>query len=325
MSFWRGEDRIAREADAWVAGLHGPERDAIVAELAAWRAADPRHEAAFRRSEMLWQDTGRATRISHTAVPINTRPVAVKVNRIPRFAIAGIVATVAIAGGLYLAELFSPAHLGPYAELRSGAGPETIRLADGSTVWLGADSKVATNFDGTIRAIGLIEGSARFSVVHDAVHPFIVSAAGRTVTARGTIFDVALRPAGLSVTMIEGVVDVGRKEPDGMTQGAIIRLAHGERLVVSGRTERVLEPNPAAATGSSRDYGSTPAARIVADANVGAARPIRFEDPALGVEHVQGRFDLSNTIGVAQQLAAALNLGLVDDSRNLVLVRKAAP
>lgn len=325
MPFWRSEGRIAREADIWVARLNGPEREAHAAESAAWRAADPRNEAAFQRSERLWRDAGRATRTASVVVPGLTRAALERGNRGPRFALAAIVATVTIAGGVYLFEKPAADQLGPHDQLASQATPKTIQLSDGSTVSMGADSMIATNFDGTTRAIALLKGSARFSVAHDPDHPFIVSAGSRTVTARGTVFDVALRPAGLSVTMIEGVVEVSRPLPTGSSGRAVIRLTRGERLIVSGKTERVSAVNTPSSVAVFQDQPPTPIAKIIDEANVGSARPLHLADPTLGREMVEGRFSLSDTVSLARQLAAALDLNLLDDGTSLILSRKTNP
>jgi len=296
-----------------------------MAEVHAWRSADPRHEAAFQRSERLWQAAGSATRTPYSRAASSGRLAAARYDRGPGFAFAAIVGTVAIAGGVYVFERPRTDMLGARAELASSTASRTVRLPDGSTVALGPDSQISTDFDGVTRGIALLRGNARFTVAHDAAHPFVVSVGGRTVTARGTIFDVALRPAGLSVMMIEGVVEVARKRQAGAVDAGAIRLARGQRLVVVGGREQISEPAGTPVASTRRDYPPTAIAKVIDDANIGAHKPILLDGQTVGAMKVEGRFDLSNTAALARQFAAALDLDLLDDGRSLILSRKSTP
>ena len=316
MAFWRRGERIARTADAWVARLQGNATDADRLEFEAWRSADPRHEAAFQRSRAVWTATGSATRTRNAPSSVLATPTRTVTG--PRLAIASIVAVIAAGSGALLIEHARPDTIGREAQVESGAAPRNVRLADGSAVELGPDSEVATHFDGATRGIVLVNGAARFRVAHDAAHPFVVTAGDRTVTARGTVFEVALRPEGLVVTMVEGVVDVGHKQGSGPHLPAPIRLRRGDRLVSARGLDTVtavVQP-PA-----SRDYPSTPIADVLRDAEGAATKPIRLQDATMGGIPVQGRFDLSNTRALAQQLAAALGLDVREERSAFVLSR----
>lgn len=316
MAFWRRGERIARAADAWVARLQFNATDADRKEFEAWRSADPRHEAAFKRSQGLWAATGSATRTSYAPSFVLASPARTVTGS--RLAIASIVAVIAAGSGALLIEHARPDTIGREAQVASGAAPRTVRLADGSAVELGPDSEVATHFDGATRGIVLVNGTARFRVAHDAAHPFVVTAGDRTVTARGTVFDVALRPEGLVVTMVEGVVDVGRKQGSGPHLSAPIRLRRGDRLVSArghDMVTAVIQPP------TSRNYPSTPIADVLRDAEGTATKPIRLQDATMGSIPIEGRFDLSNTRTLAQQLAAALSLDVREERSAFILSR----
>ncbi|TKG92298.1 DUF4974 domain-containing protein [Puteibacter caeruleilacunae] len=70
-------------------------------------------------------------------------------------------------------------------------GEYFMELADGTKVWLNADSKLTypVNFYGDKRIVSL-EGEAYFEVTHDASHPFMVKVNDYDVEVLGTAFNV---------------------------------------------------------------------------------------------------------------------------------------
>lgn len=91
----------------------------------------------------------------------------------------------------------------------SGATAEVV-LADGTTVWLNADSRLVypDRFTGNTREVTL-EGEAYFKVSHDARHPFIVKAGQLSTRVLGTEFNVrSYKESDAHVTLVEGSVQV---------------------------------------------------------------------------------------------------------------------
>lgn len=99
----------------------------------------------------------------------------------------------------------------------------SLTLQDGTSVWLNAGTtlRYPALFTGRERRVE-IEGEARFEVVHDAKHPFIVRTYACDVEVLGTKFNVvAEEENGLfSTALFEGRVAVSS------------RLVPGERLVL---------------------------------------------------------------------------------------------
>ncbi|MFI5244054.1 MAG: FecR family protein [Gemmatimonadales bacterium] len=93
----------------------------------------------------------------------------------------------------------------------------TIRLIDGSEVTLAPESRltVSGRFAGGVRELSL-DGEAIFSVKHDALHPFKVSAGGALIEDAGTRFDLRAYPGDSSVTVavVEGSVTLSRGRAD---------------------------------------------------------------------------------------------------------------
>lgn len=88
-------------------------------------------------------------------------------------------------------------------------GEYALQLADGSRVWLNAETRLhyPVAFTGTERRVELT-GEAYFEVSKDATRPFIVRANGVDVQVLGTSFNVAAYGAEVVTTLVEGRVAV---------------------------------------------------------------------------------------------------------------------
>ena len=88
-------------------------------------------------------------------------------------------------------------------------GEYALQLADGSRVWLNAETRLRypVAFTGAERRVEL-EGEAYFEVSKDAAHPFIVRANGVDVRVLGTSFNVAAYGTEVVTTLAEGRVAV---------------------------------------------------------------------------------------------------------------------
>ncbi|CAN5386044.1 FecR domain-containing protein [soil metagenome] len=90
---------------------------------------------------------------------------------------------------------------------------DSLTLPDGSRVLLGPGSRLtlAAGFRSGAREMSLA-GEARFTVVHDTAHPFVIHTSSATVRDVGTVFSVHSDEAeGARVVVSEGVVEVQAK------------------------------------------------------------------------------------------------------------------
>lgn len=204
----------ATQAARWFArrrsGELGPSE---TQELEAWLAASPDHREAFRDLQIAWRDVETmrddprimAMRAEATAAtrPLRRRVLTGAVAACLVGAIAGL-ATFGSREALWNSHRYSD------QEYRTGVGQRaTVTLPDGTVVTLNTDSRVRTRASGDRRLVYLDRGQAFFKVAKDREHPFVVSAAGRTVTALGTAFDVRVDDGRLfKVTLVEGRVRV---------------------------------------------------------------------------------------------------------------------
>jgi transmembrane sensor len=101
------------------------------------------------------------------------------------------------------------------SDYRTGVGEgKVVALDDGSRVQLDSRSSIALRYGPTERRVILLGGEAWFDVASNAARPFVVEAAGGTVTALGTAFDVALGKSGARVIVTEHSVRVSRGDQE---------------------------------------------------------------------------------------------------------------
>ncbi|WP_018265054.1 FecR family protein [Methylosinus sp. LW4] len=184
----------------WIRMRAGALSAAEKAEFDAWRAADPANAAAF---DDMADMCGFVERLAPSRRP---EPPRVAPRR--RASLAGA-ATMAVALCLAMAVGFGDLATWLRSDLYAGVGDrKSVTLEDGSRVELDARSAIALHFEPGRRRLTLLEGEAWFQVAPDAARPFVVEAAGGSVTALGTAFDIALDKGEARVTVTEHSVAV---------------------------------------------------------------------------------------------------------------------
>jgi|GEM_PF-1468118 len=103
------------------------------------------------------------------------------------------------------------------------------RLADGSTLDLSANTKVAVHYTERRRRIRLYNGEAQFTVAKDQQRPFIVESRQASVQALGTVFNVDQRLGVTELTVLEGKVSASPiRQP-----GTVVTVSAGETLRIA--------------------------------------------------------------------------------------------
>ncbi|ATQ43613.1 FecR family protein [Caulobacter mirabilis] len=275
--------RIEAEARAWILRRQDPD---FPAASAAWRAADPRHDEAYREAELVWSALGRTAQAREGAWRTSE---AARRPALPRFAVptaiaAGLVAAVAVGANL---DRLTPG--GDHFETRT-AQLQTVDLKDGSRIFVGAKSSVDVKLEPRARKVVLNDGEAFFEVAHDPARPFTVVTDDAVVRVLGTRFDVRRTPDGTQVSVLDGRVEVRRKT---LLPTMLTPAKAPERVLTGGERVRVERgETPGAALPASVEAGSwrrgrllydnAPLRDIVADANRYSDRPIRLADDRVG-------------------------------------------
>jgi transmembrane sensor len=202
---------VAALAARWFARRRRGLTEAERRELAAWLEADAAHLRAYRGLQVAWRDV-EAMRDDPGLMALRAEAIAAAPDRrrlvqaVAAMLAVAVIGSASLAGvsGLWPGKRFSD------QAYRTEVGQRaTVTLPDGSVVTLNTDSVVRTRASHGRRLVYLDKGQAFFRVAKDKRHPFVVTAAGRTITALGTAFDVRVDNGRLfEVTLVEGKVRV---------------------------------------------------------------------------------------------------------------------
>jgi transmembrane sensor len=200
-------------AAAWVArrdrGLTPAEQD----EFLQWLGADPRHGERLARHQRGWGELARISlwRPEHAAEPnpdLLAPPAPIRhAPRRPAWILPfTFAAAAALAVGIFV--LRQPAPRAAVAAEEPAYRQQT--LDDGSLVELNRGARIAVMFSSAERRVRLERGEALFTVTKNQARPFVVEAAGVTVRAVGTAFNVRLGAGEVDVLVTEGQVQLDR-------------------------------------------------------------------------------------------------------------------
>jgi transmembrane sensor len=269
MTFSRDEDlRIAADAVRWQQALvqanGAPDEAQLRAAFAAWVKISPRHLREYLLAEALDSATeqfdaqrrfdvaalleagrGNVVSLMDEVEPaaLAVLPTAVPAARTaqprlsPWFALAASVALLCgLALALGLSGIWPFAQLGGWAQYRTDIGEQRmVELADGSIVYLNAQSTVRVRFGAAARELRLLEGEALFQVARDARRAFTVQTGATVIHALGTQFNVNRRPSDTTVVVLEGRVEIfnaanGATPAAGAARAALLGAGDAARI-----------------------------------------------------------------------------------------------
>jgi transmembrane sensor len=179
----------------------------------------------------------------------------------------------------------------PPIHYQTGSGQNRrIRLRDGSTVVLGAETSLTVSLTRQRRSIHLVRGEAWFRVAHRPDWPFVVNAGRGTITDLGTAFVVDRDARRVEVTVTEGHVQIAlshlirtprlsgvRLEPVRLHRGQ--RFSYGADVI---GTVRAANPHMALSwTSGELEFSDEPLRDVAANVNRYAPQPIAVS-PAAG-------------------------------------------
>jgi len=315
-----------KTAAAWFARrragpLEAPEQGAF----AAWLSEDVEHGLAYGDAEHAWAVADAVCgdpRIQARRAALASQTPAWALRRA---AMAAGLAVAVLAGGgtLVVQHAFGPKHLATQAFHTRVGQRSTVTLPDGSAVTLNTDTVIRTRSDGERRLVYLDKGQAFFKVAKDRRHPFVVTAAGRTVTALGTAFDVRLDGRKLTVVLVEGKVRVegppaapttvhrsGRAAP-GEGRSADVQATEmlaGSELVAPDTSEwRLTRADTVKETSWTRGqiiFDDQPLSAVVAELNRYTDQKMVIDDPGLASRPISGSFKPGDVRGFTRSLEA---------------------
>lgn len=308
----RGEktdERRLVEASAWRVYLVDNDLRSTPA-FEDWLNADARNRAAWDSVQYSWELLGQHA-TSPELLDLRRRSLG-RVRAMGRKRWAALPAwpirfrDAAIAAGLILAVLAGGVtfHLVGPQTYRTDAGERrVITLSDGSKVQLDSLTHIRVDYSEHSRHLELTKGQARFDVARDVKRPFSVAAAGRTVVATQTAFNVDLLGKNLFVTLLEGRVmilppsDTTRSTPPAEP----IELQAGQQLAVIESGPSMVVPmsaQRAMAWQSGRIVvENEPLSLIVMRVNRYATRRVELEDEHAASLRISGVFNAGDVDG----------------------------
>ena len=301
---------IRAEAAAWVARLHAEDRDAAdEAAFRAWLSASPAHAAAFEAVDRVWSDVGglKDLRTGRVALRRTTSVLG-------RRALLAGVGCLAVAGGSAL--LLRSASAKVY---ETDVGEQKhVALADGSQLFLDAQTRISVAFSDTERSVDMQYGRVNFRVVPDLKRPFVVEAAERRIVATRCNFDVRCEDGQVQVVLIHGEVNV---KPAAARDGQSQTLRSGERLVASNDIEKLDKPDLTRMLAWQTGYESfdkEDLAQAVEEMNRYSTARLEV-DPSVAGLKVSGVYRVGDNGAFARSLAKLLPIAVHQNGDTLLL------
>lgn len=292
-----------------------------------WLAVSPANKQAFAKAEKCWQALDNITDLPwNSAGSIAATSGGRWHGRLLPF-VAAMAATILIAlsVGIFL-QKDSPT--GPEATTYQTARSQhrTVRLEDGSKINLGARSIVNVNYTRDVRHLTLVRGEAIFSVAKNKHRPFIVHVGKGTVTAVGTKFNIHSGNRGVTVTVLEGIVEVN-PDLNKSTPAPLAKVPAGKAVSYDnqGDISPVVKSNVAAAISWEKGLlvrVDTPLASVIADVNRYSSREIIIGDPALDNIRFTGTVLSDGIDNWLRGLSVAYPIKVLDSGRDAILLLK---
>jgi transmembrane sensor len=210
-----------------------------------------------------------------------------------------------------------------------------VLLADGSRMTLNTNTAVSVRYSKARRYLVLERGEALFSVAHNAARPFDVAAAGTLTRALGTEFNVDMRGAKLTVSVLEGAVQVSTPDsslgtgPDpgsetvgparaaAVAKGQALEFRPKERLLVQEKAD--LDRIDAWRT-RRLEFSNTPLAQAVEEFNRYSSTQIVIGTRDLAERRVSGIFRIGDTDGFLYSLRETLGVESHESTNEVVLM-----
>lgn len=213
-----------------------------------------------------------------------------------------------------------------------------IKLADGSTIMLNTATVIDVDYSADERRVTLLDGQASFDVARDPERAFVVDTGGALVRALGTQFDIYKSSDAVTVTLIEGKVEVAaatqgkEEEPDKAAPAAPFaraELSPGEQVEIASRgalspVARIDVGRVVAWREGKVSFRDTPLAEAVAEMNRYSATKITLADGDLAELRVSGVFRVGNSDHFVSALESLLDVKAKDGRDEIVLSRPAS-
>lgn len=298
-----------------------------------WLQESDAHRSEFDRIENLWTDLDQLrgkpfplleqTRESWQAK--EPRPAQQSCSRRPLFRLSMALAAMlaVVIGGTYWwtflkTEIF---------ELRTATGEQqTVTLPDGSTITLNTGTSATIRLSGMERRVVLKEGEIWLAVAHETRRPFELVAGNGTIRDIGTQFTVRKLSDRVTVTVVEGIVEVDAHAARSGADGLHI-VAKGQKLWYSddGQVSMLESVDTQAVTAWVQGklvFRVMPLAEVLREVGRYRNDRIQIVDPSLADLLVSGVFNSRDLDSFLQALEGAVPVKATRVNPQLVILEQ---
>ncbi len=331
-------DTAVNEAAEWFIRLQDEAiSDTCYKEWQEWLASSHENRNAFERAEKCWDildniaELPTITAITEKNDISNVR----KLNPLRRImpmvgSIAAAVTIIFSAGLFYQQNYLSAPETTTYQTAR--AEHKLITLDDGSKINLAARSIVNVNYTDKERNITLVRGEAVFDVAKNKHRPFIVKTRKGTATAVGTKFNIHSSDLNVTVTVLEGIVEVNPITDNNSLSAKplpqyLTRITAGEAISYedNGHISEVIKSNIDVATSWEKGLlvrVDTPLSSVIEDVNRYSSREIIIGDAALNDIRFTGTVLNDGIDNWLRGLSVAYPIKVLDSGHDAILLLK---
>jgi len=342
----RQQPFVAEAVDWHVRLLSGEARQKDVDNFESWLRASPENAIAYARLTDIWNGMEALEHSDIVRESLNAlRRGKSRRTRASFFKSVGLSLRrllsprgIAVMSGLAIAVIIAVNVVDPGdAVYRTALGEQrTVELDDGSTVMLNTTTAIKVSYANDERRISLIDGQASFDVVKDAERPFIVTAGDGVVRALGTQFDVYKSDDAVTVTLIEGRVEIA-SAPSGLwgvrtrTRAAAsealyhVELSPGEQAAIApaGLISQItaIDVERVVAWREGKvNFRDTPLIDAVNEMNRYSPTKITLAEKDLETLRISGVFRVGNSKNFANALESLFDIRVERNARNNEIV-----
>ena len=306
--------KIEEQAARWIIRREQPDwSPADEAALLGWLEESMAHKSVYWRLEHGWRQADRISALGRTTVNDNRTRRQVLERMIPAAMAAGLATILVLSGGKYLG--LEDSGSAPPVRLETPVGGQKIvPLADGSMIELNTATVVRSAFTQDRRHAWLDRGEAYFEIAHAPKRPFVVHAGRRSITVLGTKFSVRRDAEKLTVSVLEGKVQIddaeGKRSSRSVTivAGDIAIAEQSSTIVLAQSKERV--QRELAWREGTLTFDQSTLAEAAAEFNRYNVRQIVIDDPEVANIRIGGTFQASNVDAFVRLLRDAYGINV---------------
>lgn len=288
-------ESIDAQAATWFARNRNQPDSNCREQFNSWKAV-PAHARAYAEFESLWADLGELKQLN--------KPVPLPRRR-RRRSVFALATAAAVLCAVFALNIGTPVQLHQQQIATQSQDAKTVRLPDGSTLTVNANTRLRIDFSASQRDIYLDRGQLYIEVAANKEQPLVVHAGHAQVRVVGTGFDVRRSQRQLVVSVAHGQVAF---IPDGKSAALLGASQRATYDYAKGSLEeQSLSPGEVADWRSGHlSFRNRELASLVDELDLYRPGVIELADGPLGRYKVSGNLDVSDPLALVKALPALI-------------------